>query len=66
MRISEKRKSLIFFRTSLILIIRGILRIYRGSYRRDLRGSILEILSNIYYSYIYKVTKSFKFNIRPV
>jgi hypothetical protein len=52
MKISEKRKSLILFRTSLILIIRGILRIYEGSYRRDLRGSILEILSDIYYSYI--------------
>jgi hypothetical protein len=65
MRISEKRKSLILFRTSLILIVRGILRIYKGSYKRDLRGSILEILSNIYYSYIYKVTKSFKFNIGP-
>jgi hypothetical protein len=65
MRIGEKRKSLILFRTSLILIVRGILRIHRGSYRRDLRGSILEILSDIYYSYIYKVTKSFKFNIGP-
>jgi len=52
MRKGEKRKSLILSRTSLILIVRGILRIYRGSYRRDLRGSILEILSNISYSYI--------------
>jgi len=72
MRISEKRKSLILFRTSLILIIRdilivrGILRIYRRSYRRDLRGSKLEILRDIYYSYIYKVAKSFKFNIGPI
>jgi hypothetical protein len=65
MRISEKRKSLILFRTSLILIVRGILRIHGGSYGRDLRGSILEILSDIYYSYIYKVAKSFKFNIGP-
>ena len=65
-RIGEKRKSLILFRTSLILIVRGILRIYKGSYRRDLRESKLEILSNIYYSYIYKVVKSFKFNIRPI
>jgi len=66
MRIGEKRKSLILFRTSLILMVRGILRIYGGSYRRDLRGSKLEILSDIYYSYIYKVAKSFKFNIGPV
>jgi hypothetical protein len=52
MRIGEKRKSLILFRTSLMLIVRGILRIHRGSYGRDLRGSMLEILSDIYYSYI--------------
>jgi hypothetical protein len=52
MRIGEKRKSIILFRTSLILIVRGILRIHEGNYRRDLRGSILEILSDIYYSYI--------------
>ena len=52
MRISKKRKSIILFRTSLILIIKGILRIHEESYKRDLRGSILEILSNIYYSYI--------------
>ena len=66
MRKGEKRKSLILSRTRLILIVRGILRIHGGSYRRDLRESILEILSNIYYSYIYKVTKSFKFNIRLI
>jgi hypothetical protein len=52
MRRGDKKKSIILFRTSLILIVKGILRIYRGSYRRDLRGSILEILSNIYYNYI--------------
>ena len=52
MRKGEKRKSLILSRTSLILIARGILRIYGESYRRGLRGSILEILSDISYSYI--------------
>jgi len=52
MRKGEKRKSLILSRISLILIVRGILRIYGGSYRRDLKGSILEILSDISYSYI--------------
>jgi hypothetical protein len=65
MRIGEKRKSLILFRTSLMLMVRGILRIHEGSYGRDLRGSKLEILSDIYYSYIYKVAKSFKFDIGP-
>jgi hypothetical protein len=57
MRISEKRKSMILFRTSLMLIVRGILRIHEGSYRRDLRGSMLEILSDIYYSYIQSCQK---------
>jgi hypothetical protein len=65
MRIGEKRKSLILFRTSLMLIVRGILRIHGGSYGRDLRGSMLEMPSDIYYSYIYKVAKSFKFDIGP-
>ena len=52
MRIGDKRKSVIYFRTSLILMVKGILRIYEGSYRKDLRENILEILSNIYYNYI--------------
>ena len=43
---------MILFRTSLMLIVRGILRIHERSYRRDLRESILEILSDLSYSYI--------------
>jgi hypothetical protein len=41
MRIGEKRKSVILFRTSLMLMVRDILRIHGESNRRDTKRYIL-------------------------
>jgi hypothetical protein len=59
MRKGKRRRSIIGYKESLMLMVKGILRMGIGSYGLDLRRSMLEILSDIYYRiYCYNETMS--------
>jgi hypothetical protein len=49
MRKGKRRRSIISYKQSLMLIVKGILRIGVRRYGLELRRSIRETLSNIYY-----------------